>query len=127
MAIAVHSGRRRAQRLYPHVGLCEMCGKARAERHHRNSDTLDNSPENIGFLCRRCHMAEDGRLEALAKLASIRIADVTAAAATARRARTHCKRGHPLCGENLRINTSGSRICRTCEQEMRRLREEHTK
>ena len=30
---------------------------------------------------------------------------------------THCKRGHPLSGENLYINaTSGNRQCRSCKQ-----------
>jgi len=29
-------------------------------------------------------------------------------------AKTHCKRGHPLSGDNLRIRSDGSRICRVC-------------
>jgi hypothetical protein len=29
-------------------------------------------------------------------------------------AKTHCKRGHPLAGENLRVNKSGERVCRIC-------------
>lgn len=30
--------------------------------------------------------------------------------------KTHCKRGHPLSGENLYVNaTSGARVCRTCQ------------
>ena len=33
-----------------------------------------------------------------------------------RRAQTHCKRGHPLFGDNLRINTQGYRGCRTCHR-----------
>lgn len=28
--------------------------------------------------------------------------------------KTHCKRGHPLEGDNLRINAAGERICRAC-------------
>lgn len=33
---------------------------------------------------------------------------------------THCKRGHPFSGENLRINkATGQRICRTCHREWR--------
>ena len=37
-------------------------------------------------------------------------------------AMTHCKRGHPLSGENLKIRCSdGARICRTCvRQRVRR-------
>lgn len=58
------SGRSRALRLYPTIGPCRKCGAKKAERHHINGNTLDNSPENIEALCRRCHMDSDGRLEA---------------------------------------------------------------
>lgn len=34
------------------------------------------------------------------------------AAATARRAQTHCKRGHPLSGPNLYITRQGTRYCK---------------
>lgn len=27
-----------------------------------------------------------------------------------------CKRGHPLAGDNLHINTAGARVCRTCKR-----------
>jgi hypothetical protein len=37
------------------------------------------------------------------------------AAADARKARTHCKRGHPLSGENL-SRVGGRRVCRTCQR-----------
>lgn len=40
----------------------------------------------------------------------------TAAAASARKARTHCKRGHLLAGDNLRINTGGGRVCKACSR-----------
>jgi hypothetical protein len=31
--------------------------------------------------------------------------------------RTHCRRKHPLAGENLYVNaTSGGRVCRTCQR-----------
>lgn len=39
------------------------------------------------------------------------------AAAAARRARTHCIKGHELSGANLRINRAGSRVCKTCQRE----------
>ncbi|WP_305821371.1 hypothetical protein [Massilia brevitalea] len=38
----------------------------------------------------------------------------TDVAAAVRRAKTHCKRGHSLAGDNLRINTGGGRVCREC-------------
>jgi hypothetical protein len=57
-------GRSQAQRLYPDLGACEDCGEPATERHHL-VDTSDNRRESVAFLCRRCHMARDGRLDAL--------------------------------------------------------------
>lgn len=42
------------------------------------------------------------------------------AAAKRRKELTHCYAGHPLSGENLRVNKSGSRVCRTCERAHKR-------
>lgn len=42
---------------------CEECGiNGRTERHHKDDNTLNNSRENIQFVCRKCHMLLDGRL-----------------------------------------------------------------
>lgn len=62
-SVSVKGGRTRAERLYPVIGPCTICGKKKSERHHRDGNTDNNSPMNIVILCRRCHMAEDGRLE----------------------------------------------------------------
>jgi len=56
------AGRLRALRLYPHLPPCQCGGKS--ERHHKDGNTLNNAPDNIEFKCRRCHMRDDGRLEA---------------------------------------------------------------
>lgn len=64
---SVKTGRTRAERLYPESRPCEKCGKPGAERHHEDGDTLNNDPGNIRFLCRRCHMEEDGRLGRVGK------------------------------------------------------------
>lgn len=29
--------------------------------------------------------------------------------------KTHCKVGHPLSGDNMRLDTNGARVCRTCK------------
>ncbi len=40
------------------------------------------------------------------------------ATTTARfRQQTHCKRGHPLSGDNVHITALGYRVCRTCQRE----------
>jgi hypothetical protein len=31
--------------------------------------------------------------------------------------KTHCPKGHPYAGENLRVDKRGSRHCRTCQRE----------
>ncbi len=33
------------------------------------------------------------------------------------RAKTHCKRGHPLSGENLYVKKNGNRACKACNRE----------
>ena len=68
-SISEKGGRGRAQRLYPVVKPCERCGKKKAERHHRDNNTANNEPSNIHFLCRRCHMEIDGRLERFRQVA----------------------------------------------------------
>jgi ribosome-binding protein aMBF1 (putative translation factor) len=59
---SIKAGRLRALRMFPATTPCERCGKQTAERHHKDGNTLNNARDNIRFLCRRCHMIEDGRL-----------------------------------------------------------------
>ena len=69
-AILQKSGRSRAGRLYS-VSSCEKCGEGRKriDRHHIDGDTRHNDRLNIKFLCRKCHMTEDGRLDEFARRA----------------------------------------------------------
>lgn len=57
----VGAGRMRARVAFS-LGPCETCGKVGIDRHHKDGNTLNNVPENIKILCRKCHMKEDGRL-----------------------------------------------------------------
>jgi len=64
----VDLGRQRARKIYKANGICAECLNAPAvDIHHKDSNPLNNSPDNITFLCRRCHMDADGRLEVLRK------------------------------------------------------------
>ena len=54
-------GHRRAHRRFK-LDLCERCGKPATDRHHIDDNPLNNAPENIACLCRRCHMTKDGRI-----------------------------------------------------------------
>jgi hypothetical protein len=40
---------------------CEICGNSNSEHHHKDSNSFNNSPENIQFLCRKHHMIIDKR------------------------------------------------------------------
>jgi len=64
---ARHESKRGRAANYPRSGLCERCGNPGQDRHHRDGDPGNNDPRNVEFLCRRCHMAADGRLAALAR------------------------------------------------------------
>jgi hypothetical protein len=68
--VSVKSGRSRAIRHFA-KRPCEVCGeeKKRIDRHHKDGNTANNNPENIKFLCRRCHMVEDGRMDKFIELA----------------------------------------------------------
>jgi hypothetical protein len=55
-----HTGHIRAERLFPDGQPCEVCaspftGGHSIERHHRDGNTLNNSPENIAWLCTNHH------------------------------------------------------------------------
>jgi hypothetical protein len=50
------SGRDRAQRMYPDIPPCRICG-GKAERHHKDHNTKNNDPSNIDFLCRKDHFS----------------------------------------------------------------------
>ena len=63
-------GRGRARSKYKSIGTCQSCqGMKAKDRHHIDGNTMNNSTKNIRFLCRRCHMIEDGRLPRLIKMA----------------------------------------------------------
>jgi hypothetical protein len=53
------AARKRAERLYP-------CPKEK-ERHHKDGNPYNNSPENIELLTRKEHMIKDGRLNEFLK------------------------------------------------------------
>jgi hypothetical protein len=43
--------------------ICSQCGATdHIQRHHKNHDLYDNSPENIAVLCAACHGREHRRL-----------------------------------------------------------------
>ncbi len=66
------SGRSRAERWYK-IGKCDLCGRKAIDRHHKDGNPLNNNPENIQPVCRRCHMKVDGRIEKLNQFECFRV------------------------------------------------------
>ena len=115
------SGRSRAQRLYPNIGPCHNCGNPNSERHHLDGNPVNNAPENIVVICRRCHMLSDGRLGKFKHLALSNLRHAGQCAAEKRRSIEFCPKGHHYSGQNLYINPrTGSRSCRACLNEYKR-------
>lgn len=111
--ITERSGRCRAKAMYPDVGPCVECGSVKAERHHNDENTRNNSPENIIPLCRRCHTKRHPRSrDRINKMQSRGVI----AAAELKRQQTQCKRGHELAGDNLFITSEGKRGCKSCRK-----------
>lgn len=108
------AGRKRAANRFT-LSLCAKCGKPAMDRHHKDTNTLNNHPGNIEVLCRRCHMKEDGRLAQFIELARTVSAPRGRAVAAANRiSRTHCKNGHPYTPSNTYRSSRGARVCRQC-------------
>jgi HNH endonuclease len=69
---------------------------------------------DLDHKCRmRCCVNTD-HLEPVTRLENTRRGNLFAVLKARAELQTHCKRGHILSGSNLRISTSGSRLCRTC-------------
>ena len=60
--ITKQTGRWRAEKMYP-LKPCEVCGSKKSERHHIDNNPINNSPENIMYVCRKHHVAIDNRLQ----------------------------------------------------------------
>lgn len=56
------TGNHRAYFQFQLPSRCELCDNPAHDRHHKDGNTLNNDPSNIQFLCVKCHMALDGRM-----------------------------------------------------------------
>lgn len=80
---------------------------------HRWSYTIHVGPIPDGLtldhLCKNILCCNPMHLEPVTRAENIRRGGNTI--------KTHCKRGHPLSGENLRVRSDGKRTCRTCNKD----------
>lgn len=91
---------------------------------HRAAFDLLVSPlvgdEEVDHLCRVKDCWRPEHLEAVTRIENVR------RAVPYRTRRTHCRKGHPLEGENVRVRADGSRRCLVCAAErMRNFRQRH--
>ena len=56
-----------AEKLFPEKQPCILCSSIGTERYHKDKNLLNNTVENIQWLCRKCLMATDGRADGLRK------------------------------------------------------------
>ncbi len=71
----------------------------------------------IDHLCRNHACVRPSHLEAVTDKVNI-LRGISPTATNKRK--THCKRGHELAGEQLRIRADGSRVCLICKAQQRR-------
>lgn len=69
-AVKIEARMDRAQKDFPVLGKCESCPDAATDRRHIDGNIKHSSRDNLRFLCRRCCMVEDGRLEELKRVAA---------------------------------------------------------
>lgn len=87
---------------------CETCGAS----FWRKRNEIDAG--DCRFCSRPCYAAS---LKGVSRpVSAVCTERGVAAAAFARKARTECKRGHPLSGENLFKTSSGARGCKACRR-----------
>jgi hypothetical protein len=108
-AACIRTGRTRAEHMFPVTEPCEGCGNPKTERHHIDGNTLNNDRSNISFLCRKCHMKEDGRYATQLERSKLG----TEAAIQRALARTHCSHGHELVLVGF-YEKGNHKLCKRC-------------
>lgn len=87
---------------------CETCG----EQFWRKRNQI--SKGDCRFCSRECfHASQKGKSKPMPHWV---VLAGRAAAVAKRAANQHCKRGHLLSGDNLYVNTAGSRVCKECRK-----------
>jgi hypothetical protein len=71
----------------------------------------------LDHLCRVRACCNPWHLEPVTHAENCRRAEAYGERVAHRYAKTHCKRGHPYSGDNLKVTAQGTRKCRTCTRD----------
>ena len=105
-----------------HFGHGELVNNGKIERAHRLSWELHNGPIPDGLhvlhKCDNPPCVNPDHLYLGDNTANMR--DRDARGRQFNKAKTHCKHGHPLSGDNLYVRSNGHRTCRFCNRRTER-------
>jgi hypothetical protein len=82
---------------------------------------------DLDHLCRTRSCVNPDHLEPVTRSQNVKRGLVPALTRERAARRTHCPQGHPLSGENLKMDTRGTRQCRVCTKESKRAYEARQK
>jgi len=72
---------------------------------------------NIDHLCRVPCCVNPWHLEAVTQKENVRRGENSKALRLRHAMKTHCKKGHPLSGDNLSVSQKRGRICKQCQRD----------
>jgi hypothetical protein len=114
---------------HPELGSCWLF-TGTTTPYGRIAKARDSYTHRLGWLLLRGPIPKDKELHHLCGVYACwnpdHLEPVSHAENQAHMRKTHCKHGHPLSGDNLRIGPNGVRVCRACNAATQRaFRERH--
>lgn len=103
------------------TGYGRVFNGKRTDWAHRVYYSAAHNPLPAGLvldhLCRVRHCVNPAHLDATTHVINVRRGVSAEVTAQRHASQTHCKRGHPLSGDNIRMTASGRRRCHACQVE----------